>query len=74
MSADGRTYTFPLRPEARWSNGDPVVAADFVAALERLVDPATGSGYAAVRRRHRQRRGIVAGNKPPRDSRRRGAR
>ncbi len=45
VSADGRTYTFKLRPEARWSNGEPVVAADFVAALQRLVDPATGSGY-----------------------------
>ena len=45
-SADGLTYTFALRPEARWSNGDRVVAADFVAALQRLVDPATGSGYA----------------------------
>src|ERR1700722_7230445 len=45
VSADGRTYTFKLRPEARWSNGDAVVAADFVAALQRLVDPATGSGY-----------------------------
>jgi oligopeptide transport system substrate-binding protein len=47
-SADGRTYTFHLRPEARWSNGDPVVAADFLAALQRLVDPATASQYAQV--------------------------
>ncbi|MBV8343168.1 MAG: peptide ABC transporter substrate-binding protein, partial [Gammaproteobacteria bacterium] len=46
VSADGLTYTFALRPEARWSNGERVVAADFVAALQRLVDPATGSGYA----------------------------
>jgi oligopeptide transport system substrate-binding protein len=45
VSADGRTYTFKLRPEARWSNGDAVVAADFVAGLQRLVDPVTGSGY-----------------------------
>jgi oligopeptide transport system substrate-binding protein len=47
-SADGRTYTFHLRPEARWSNGDRVVAADFLAALRRLVDPATASQYAQV--------------------------
>jgi oligopeptide transport system substrate-binding protein len=46
VSADGLTYTFDLRPEARWSNGDQVVALDFVAGLERLVDPATASGYA----------------------------
>jgi oligopeptide transport system substrate-binding protein len=45
-SLDGLTYTFDLRREARWSNGDPVVAADFVAGLRRLVDPATGSAYA----------------------------
>src|SRR5215475_1542105 len=31
VSADGKVYTFTLRPEARWSNGDQVVAADFVA-------------------------------------------
>jgi len=47
-SADGRTYTFHLRPEARWSNGERVVAADFRAALQRLVDPATASQYAQV--------------------------
>jgi len=45
-SRDGLTYRFDLRGDARWSNGDPVVAADFVAALRRLVDPATGSAYA----------------------------
>src|ERR1700730_17670410 len=47
-STDGRTYTFHLRPESRWSNGDPMVAADFLAALRRLVDPATASQYAQV--------------------------
>jgi oligopeptide transport system substrate-binding protein len=45
-SLDGLTYTFNLRREARWSNGDPVVGADFVAGLRRLADPATGSAYA----------------------------
>ncbi|HYX74044.1 MAG TPA: peptide ABC transporter substrate-binding protein [Steroidobacteraceae bacterium] len=45
-SLDGLTYTFDLRNDARWSNGDRVVGADFVAALGRLVDPATGSAYA----------------------------
>lgn len=47
-SADGLSYTFHLRPEARWSNGDRVVAADFLAALRRLVDPETASQYAQV--------------------------
>ncbi len=44
-SADGRTWTFHLR-EARWSNGEPIRAADFVFAWRRTVDPATASDYA----------------------------
>jgi oligopeptide transport system substrate-binding protein len=48
LSADGKTYTFNLRDNARWSNGDQVVAADFVAGLRRLVDPATASQYAQI--------------------------
>ncbi len=48
VSEDGRRYTFTLRPAARWSNGDRVVAADFVAAWHRLVDPATASQYALM--------------------------
>ena len=43
ISADGLTYTFLIRPQARWSNGDPVTAADFVFGLQRLVDPATAA-------------------------------
>ena len=48
MSDDGRVYTFKLRPNLRWSNGEPVVAEDFAAGLRRLVDPATASQYAQV--------------------------
>jgi oligopeptide transport system substrate-binding protein len=48
VSEDGRLYAFKLRPGLRWSNGEPVVAADFVAGLRRLVDPATASQYAQV--------------------------
>ncbi len=40
---DGVTYTFHLRPDARWSNGDPVTAQDFVYAWRRTVDPATAA-------------------------------
>jgi ABC-type oligopeptide transport system substrate-binding subunit len=43
VSADGLTYTFHLRPQARWSNGEPVTSDDFVASWRRLVNPATGS-------------------------------
>lgn len=42
-SADGTVYTFHLRDTARWSNGRPVVAGDFVYAWRRKLDPATAS-------------------------------
>ena len=45
-SADGKTYTFKMRPGAKWSDGSPVTANDFVFAWQRLVTPATGSEYA----------------------------
>ena len=48
ISPDGRTYTFTLNPEARWSNGTPIVAADFVASLERALTPATAAPKAAL--------------------------
>lgn len=38
-------YTFTLRDNAKWSNGEPVTAGDFVYAWRRLVDPATASPY-----------------------------
>jgi oligopeptide transport system substrate-binding protein len=50
VSADGRTYAFSLRRDARWSNGDPVVAGEFVVALRRALDPATASGAADLLR------------------------
>ena len=46
VSADGKTWVFHLRPDARWSNGDPVTAADFIYAWRRQVDPKTGAEYA----------------------------
>lgn len=39
ISEDGKTYTFKLREDATWSNGDPVTANDFVFAWQRFVDP-----------------------------------
>ncbi|WP_346216692.1 peptide ABC transporter substrate-binding protein [Caldifermentibacillus hisashii] len=45
VSDDGLTWTFKLREDAKWSNGDPVTAHDFVYAWRRAVDPATGSEY-----------------------------
>jgi oligopeptide transport system substrate-binding protein len=46
VTPDNKTYTFVLRKDAKWSNGDPVVAGDFVYAWQRAVDPATASNYA----------------------------
>ena len=46
VSDDGLTYTFNLRTDAKWSNGEPVTANDFVYAWRRLADPATASEYA----------------------------
>ncbi|MEQ6375491.1 peptide ABC transporter substrate-binding protein [Bacillaceae bacterium S4-13-58] len=45
VSDDALTWTFTLREDATWSNGDPVTAHDFVYAWRRAVDPATGSEY-----------------------------
>ena len=42
---NNRTFTFLLRNDARWSNGDPVTAHDFVYAWRRAVDPQTASPY-----------------------------
>ena len=39
VSPDGLTYTFHLRANARWSNGDPVTAWDFVASCRRVLTP-----------------------------------
>lgn len=39
----GKTYTFNLRHNAKWSNGAPVTAADFVYSFQRQVDPKTKS-------------------------------
>lgn len=66
-SADGKTYTFTLRHGARWSTGAPVVAADFVAGLRRLVDPHTASAYAAVVSVIRHAPAIITGRLPPQD-------
>ena len=48
VSEDGLVYTFHLREDAKWSNGDPVTANDFVYAWRRLVDPNTASEYAFI--------------------------
>jgi oligopeptide transport system substrate-binding protein len=46
ISDDGLQYTFQLRPDLRWSNGEALTADDFVYSFRRLVNPATKSPYA----------------------------
>ena len=46
LSDDGRTYTFHLRKNALWSNGEPVTAHDFAYTLRRFLDPQTLAEYA----------------------------
>ena len=45
VSQDQLTYTFHIRPTARWSNGDPVTAHDFVYSWKRLLWPDTAADY-----------------------------
>ena len=45
---EGNVWTFTLRKDAKWHNGDTVVAGDFVAAWERALNPATASEYSYI--------------------------
>lgn len=48
VSPDGKTYTFTIRKTAKWQDGKPVTAHDFVYAFRRLVDPAFASTYSFI--------------------------
>lgn len=65
ISANQLRYVFHLRPEARWSNGDPVTAADFVAGMRRSIDPATGSQYSQILAPIAGAASIIAGASSP---------
>lgn len=45
VSADGLTYTIKLRQTAKWSDGKPVTAHDYIYSWQRLTDPKTASEY-----------------------------
>lgn len=45
VSEDGKTYTFYLQENGKWSNGDPVTANDFVWSWERILTASLGSQY-----------------------------
>ena len=69
LSDDKLTYTFKLRPEAKWSNGDPVTANDYVYAWQRLVDPALASSYSWYMElmQVENATAVIAGEKPSTD-------
>ena len=48
ISEDGLLYTFHLRKNAKWSNGDPVTAHDFVYSYRRILNPNLASQYASM--------------------------
>lgn len=45
ISPDGLVYTFHLRPDAKWSNGDALTAADFAYSYQRILSPAFAAEY-----------------------------
>lgn len=62
---DNKTFTFHLRKDAKWSNGEPVTAQDFVFSWQRAVDPATASPYSWYMEytKMKNAKDIVAGKK-----------
>ncbi len=64
VSEDGKTYVFHIRKNARWSNGDPVTAHDFVYGLRRSVDPATASKYSLILAPILNAEDVIAGKQP----------
>ncbi|WP_142314207.1 peptide ABC transporter substrate-binding protein [Bacillus wiedmannii] len=63
-SEDGKKYTFKLRKDAKWSNGDPVTAKDFVFAWQRLLDPKTAAEYAFIAFPIKNAEAVNKGGKP----------
>ena len=59
------TWVFKLRHDAKWSNGAPVTAADFIYAWQREVDPKTASVYTILISFMVNAKAILAGNLPP---------
>ncbi|SNR84305.1 MULTISPECIES: peptide ABC transporter substrate-binding protein [unclassified Azospirillum] len=65
LSTDGKIYTFKLRADAKWSDGSPVTAADFVYAWRRLANPKTASPYGYFVWPMVNGQEITSGKKPP---------
>jgi len=65
VSDDLLTYTFHLRDDARWSNGEPVTADDFVYSFQRMLNPATAAQYAIMLYPIANAQGVNEGTMPP---------
>ena len=63
--SDPHTWVFKLRKDAKWSDGTPVTADDFVYSWQRTVDPKTGSKYTIALEFLVNARDIINGKKPP---------
>ncbi|KAF9404649.1 hypothetical protein HW555_014237 [Spodoptera exigua] len=63
VSEDGLTYKFKLREDAKWSNGDPVVAGDYVYGWQRTADPKTAAEYAYLYELVKNGADVTAGKK-----------
>lgn len=64
-SADGKTWTIKLRDDAKWSNGDPVTADDFVYSWRRTVNKDTAAEYAHMFENIKNAKEITAGKLKP---------
>jgi len=64
ISRDARTYTFYLRRDMTWSNGESLSAEDFVYSLQRALDPATASSAARILLPIQNAREVLAGELP----------
>ena len=64
ISRDARTYTFYLRRDMFWSNGDPITADDFVYSLRRAANPATASNAANMLMPIQNAREVLGGELP----------
>ncbi|MCB2108950.1 MAG: peptide ABC transporter substrate-binding protein [Rhodobacteraceae bacterium] len=65
VSADGKRWTFKLRPGLRWSDGAPITADDVVFSFRRLLDPSTAAQYAQLMYLLVNARAINTGALPP---------
>lgn len=65
VSKDGKTWTFVIRSNAKWSNGEKITAQDFVYSWRRSINPKTASPYAYLFSGVKNADQIIAGKKAP---------